>query len=67
MILAGNRVPLRLLKSEAIRAWRETSAEKIIFHYIQPHFPTVGSYIDLRGRVDGDEFGRNKLFARGCN
>jgi hypothetical protein len=51
-------IPPRPLTNEAIRTWRETDADKMIVHYMQPHFPAIGSDIDLGGGVTQDEFGR---------
>lgn len=54
-------IPPRRLTNEAIRTWRETSADRMIVHYMQPHFPAMGSEIDLGGGVTRDEFGRGDV------
>lgn len=51
-------IPPRPVTNEAIRTWRETGADRMIIHYMQPHFPAIGSDIDLGGGVTQDEFGR---------
>lgn len=51
-------IPPRPITNEAIRTWRETDADRMIIHYMQPHFPAIGSDIDLGGGVTQEEFGR---------
>lgn len=50
-------IPPRPVTNEAIRTWRETAADRMIVHYMQPHFPAIGSDIELGGGTTQDEFG----------
>jgi hypothetical protein len=50
-------IPPRAITDEAIRAWRDTDAERMIVHYMQPHLPAIGSDIDVGGGVTSDEVG----------
>lgn len=52
-------IPPRPLTNEAIRTWREADSDRMIVHYMQPHFPSIGSDIDLGGGVAQNEFGRS--------
>jgi hypothetical protein len=49
-------VPARPITDTAIRTWEETGAERMIIHYMQPHFPSV-PHPDVGDFGDLDSFG----------
>jgi hypothetical protein len=50
-------IPPRAITNEAIRSWRKHDAERMIVHYMQPHFPAIGSEIEFGGGVSLDKVG----------
>lgn len=50
-------IPPRPITNEAIRIWRKLDPERMIVHYMQPHFPAIGSKIDVGGQIEKAEFG----------
>ncbi|MCG1003032.1 MULTISPECIES: hypothetical protein [Halobacterium] len=51
-------IPPRPITDEAIRTWRKSNPQKMIIHYMQPHFPAIGSVLNLDSGVSVDGFGR---------
>ncbi len=50
-------IPPRAITDQAIQAWRDADAERMIVHYMQPHLPAIGSDIEVGGGVTSDEVG----------
>lgn len=50
-------IPPRPITNEAVRIWRERDPERMIVHYMQPHFPAIGSDIDVGGKIEKAKFG----------
>lgn len=47
--------PPRPLTDRAITVWREQSPERLIVHYMQPHFPSIPDSLD--SKIDLESFG----------
>lgn len=52
-----NGVPARPLTDRAIRVWQDEEPERMIVHYMQPHFPSV-PHPDVGEFGDLDSFGK---------
>jgi hypothetical protein len=44
-------IPARPVTDAAIRAGRETAPERLVVHYMQPHFPSLGATAGARDRA----------------
>ncbi|KZN24113.1 hypothetical protein A4G99_06585 [Haladaptatus sp. R4] len=50
-------IPPRPLTNEAVRTWRQETPERMIIHYMQPHFPAIGSDVNIGGKIEKAKFG----------
>lgn len=46
----------RQITDRAIAAWREHNVDRMIIHYMQPHYPFI-EYPEMHGGLDPDQFG----------
>ncbi len=54
-------IPPRPVTDAAVRTGRETDADRLLVHYMQPHFPSVAAREQRSEGVELDEFGDDEM------